>query len=48
MKSLADLLSDEERETMDELGSGRNELVFRCIGGGRRGWFFYVTLAVGR
>lgn len=46
MQPLAKLISDQELEAMDELGCGRNELVFRCVSGGPKGWFFYVTIAV--
>lgn len=46
MALVASLLSTEVPELLDDIGTGRNELVLKCINGVYKDRFFYVSLAV--
>jgi hypothetical protein len=46
MNSLADLVSGESGEALDDIGCGHNELVLRCTSNLHKNRFFYVTMAV--
>ena len=40
------LLNTEEPELLDDIGTGRNELVFKCLSGAYKDRFFYVSQCV--